>query len=413
MQTNRTILIVTVMPVAAFLFAMTFANLAAAQQTDSDSQPVIAPSVPPTPSATEVAAAELAKMTSALSDLMASKDKLAAKKDELTSQIDDLNKKATDIQTAVAALESQRLQKEAETKASAEQIKKLKDEKEELDEQLRSVQVQIAAMQDENRQLAELEAGTYVEYSCGDGVKHRGELKVVAELLGAECNFIVHLYSGQAYKPSKFIIRNVKEGENEFELPIGVDCPTQITVDSRDWYIAKRYSSAGKYKVIVEYAYESENSRGTTYKHPVDLMAFRLQFNRWAFQFTAKVFTAWRLNETDGDTSFLLPGIAAGPALRFRKLEDPGDVLALRLILALGPNLLSKSSTEDTDAKTKFQVIGGFELSILRYVSVGCAWIFLGSKTDGALSSGRDNFSGTPLLLITYGDLYPALASTK
>ena len=422
MKTKRTILIVTVMSIAAFLSVLTPAGIVLAQtETTPPGETTIAaetaPSAPTQPSATEVAATELAQMTAALSDLMANKERLAAKKDELTSQISDLQAKAIALQSSVGVLETARQEKELQAQESAKQIESLSAEKVQLDKKLAEAQLQIDKLNDENAQRTKMNSDTKVEYVCDspDGVEKDAH-STVLKIKDTSCYFEIHWAVGlSSYSASRVFIKEKNASNDIYHQSIG-GAGGFIQIPGKSWYRKSDFAYSKEYVVCV--VYQHQNGAQTApvdadqYSIEVEKMRFKIARNPFVFQLAAKIFTAWRLDKTKGDTSFLLPGLSIGAAYRPSWADDDREVFALRFVVALGPNILSKSvmGTDNTDEsnKTRFQVIGGFEFVASKYISVGLAWVVYGGPKDGGFI-GSDKINGVPLILISYGELYPTL----
>ncbi|MCK9581602.1 MAG: hypothetical protein M0Q92_14300, partial [Methanoregula sp.] len=360
--------------------------------------------VAPQPDTAKIAA-EVAQMTTALSELMASKEKLAAKKDELANQISDLQTKASALQTSVETLESTRQEKEALAQESARQIESLEKEKAELDKK-------IAVIENEEAERKRIDDKTKVIYQCSNPKDAYKVDDGVYKIKDSSCNLDVYLADElHLYSVNRVLIREKDSQAVVFERQMRKDSAF-VRIPSASWYNKDKYPYSKEFIISVEYYYTSS---GTADQYQIDAMNFKMSRHAFAFQITAKIFTAWRFNETEGDASFLLPGVSIGAAWRFPNAEDDRDVLALRAVLALGPNLLSKSvvgsSDSDDTTSTSFQIIGGFEFVVAQYLTIGAAWVLQGSRADGAVSSNDPD--PVPLLLVTYGELYPSLLSTK
>jgi hypothetical protein len=226
------------------------------------------------------------------------------------------------------------------------------------------------------------------------------------------------------YTAESVVIRAPGSADAAFSHTLPLAAPEQTllqTIYAGEWYTTDRFKTGTVYNVYIQYKASAapppagpggpppaQPAPPVTWEEPIQVYAFRPVKSRWAGQFTGKVFTAWQLS-SNGDQSYIVPGLAAGLAFRFANDYNDQDVIALRAVAAAGPNLISKS-TVNTDSMGKvtgiqntqqFQVLLGVEVVLARYISAGVAFPVLG----GAPSTG-------PLLLLTYGELYPA-ASTK
>jgi hypothetical protein len=183
-----------------------------------------------------------------------------------------------------------------------------------------------------------------------------------------------------------------------YELPIATFGAPSTDVAPGDWSGKLEYGNS--YDVAVEYEISRPGVAGVT-PQIRRAVGFKIKLvkNRWAWQFTGKVYTAWKISD-NGDASFIVPGLSFGGGYRFASDYNDNDVIALRGVVAVGPNLVPASDTT-APAKNKIQFLLGAEFVIARYAAVGAAWVVAGPDR-----------STTPLFLLTYGDLYPAL-STK
>ena len=202
------------------------------------------------------------------------------------------------------------------------------------------------------------------------------------------------------------------------------ECPLTRTGDSRrifqpqEWFRPDKFTYGEEYRVWVVYGETQTKAPTQAMPNPlpeqlddqlVPVYLFKPIKSRLSFQLTGKVFTAWQLSGTD-DRSFVVPGIAAGLGVRVAGDYNDQDVIGLRAVFAAGPNLVPKittttdmtGNTTTTSSPQKLNGLLGLELVGARYVSIGLMWSVLGS--DRSLA---------PLFLLSYGELYPSVISTK
>jgi hypothetical protein len=216
-------------------------------------------------------------------------------------------------------------------------------------------------------------------------------------------------------KPEKILIREI--GALPSSEPVFAQALPQSqnmwqeTIHADAWYRADRFSIGKSYGVFISYDIRDSDPADTT-PPPTDeqrIFSFTPTKSRWTGQVTAKLFTAWQ-PESDGDRSFIMPGISIGVARRLADNYNDQDIVALRLVLAAGPNLVPTAQVTTNAAgmitgvttPQHLQFLTGAELVLGRYASVGLVWIPFGSDS-----------SHVPLILLSYGELYPAVASTN
>ncbi|WP_437283222.1 hypothetical protein WME90_22385 [Sorangium sp. So ce375] len=227
--------------------------------------------------------------------------------------------------------------------------------------------------------------------------------------------------------PKKVVI--IKKGSVSptdylFEYPLGNAGVASRQFQSQEWFRADKFVHGQEYNIWIIYgvsqkapAAGADPAVSAPVSGPkvelddqvVPVYHFKPVKSRWAWQATGKVFTAWEMSESD-NRSFIVPGLAAGGAWRIASDYNDQDVIGLRAVVAAGPNLVPKlQSTTDADGNTttttapqKLQLLAGLELVLARYASVGLIWIPLG---------GNSSSRGTPLFLLTYGELYPSISS--
>lgn len=221
-------------------------------------------------------------------------------------------------------------------------------------------------------------------------------------------------------RADRVVIQSPGQVQTLFSAPLRVSGVKQLS--SSDWWASSKLEVGEEYEVRVIYrvleitaappAEPGAPPAAPTEKEidqiPLTPIRFKPVKPRWTLQLTGKVFTAWQ-PKSDGDVSFVMPGLALGPAVRWADDYNDQDVLAARVILAAGPNLVPRQEvTKDENGqvtaitpKQHLQVITGVELAIGRYISIGVAHgVLEGAKADGWLA------------LLSYGELYPASSLT-
>jgi hypothetical protein len=215
-----------------------------------------------------------------------------------------------------------------------------------------------------------------------------------------------HVEATLTFLPRVFRIRAVGAADDVFAYALNDKYPKRTF--SEDWYTNDRFKVGREYAADIVYdVYEAGNPTAVG-EEVIRVYQFRPVKNRFAFQVTPKVFTAWEISD-DGDRSYLVPAVAFGGAVRTSADYNNQDIFAVRLMVGAGPNLIATTELERDEAgavtgvksRQKIQVVAGFELVFWRYLSAGLAWVPM----------GRDK-SSTPLVLLSYGELYPAVVNT-
>ena len=268
----------------------------------------------------------------------------------------------------------------------------------------------------------QIESESSVEYVCQDGTRGSYDAKQGPWKLTDHCALSVRwlprfsIDASASVIPKQLLIVSVTDHQAYFikKLPSS-ELINELWIPAGEWFDEKRYRFGVRYEIWIEYDLIVDSAAGaggvTLVAHTevidrkVRLSVFIPQKDRFTWQVTGKIFTAWEIGN-ERDRSFIAPGISTGFGYRYGEHADDRDVIGLRVMTALGPNLVSKPRvTIDGDdvvpekSRRKVQWLVGAELVLGRYLATGPAWVVMGSET-----------SAMPMLMVTYGELYPALS---
>jgi chaperonin cofactor prefoldin len=372
------------------------ATVTAAEPSPLDHNPS-ASSAGPT---VEALTAKVQQLSEQLTVMATKKGSLGAEIDAATATLAVLQTNLADLKTALAKSAAERATLDAE-------VKRLNVERATLSARVDELRAKIATAKDVTDQYRALDAGTIVKFNCDAKTSKPNSAGQIAVELSEPCDIDLKLVTSAVrekealYAPGRLLIEDGERVVLETTLP---DAPGH-RIEPRTWYSPKAFAYGQAYDIVIEYAPTKQGRDLNLAPRGVRKVRFRLVKAKFALQLTAKVYTAWRRGD-DGDDAYLIPGLAIGGAWRWASDFNNQDVLGLRLVGAVGPNLVAKTKVV-TDEQGKpqvsqrraLQILVGAEVVLGRYLALGPAWIV----------SGSDN--GTkPLVLLTYGELYPAVS---